>query len=88
MADRTQSIDHPEDGSPHLFRRWLPAAVLLALIVAVYAFGLHRHLSLAALAEHRAQLRGFVDEHLILALLLYMASYVLIVALSIPGRRP
>jgi uncharacterized membrane protein YdjX (TVP38/TMEM64 family) len=67
------------------FRQWLPALALIVLIAIAYGFGLHRHLSLTALAENREQLRQFVDDNLVLALLIYMATYVTLVALSIPG---
>jgi uncharacterized membrane protein YdjX (TVP38/TMEM64 family) len=70
---------------PGTFRRWLPVAVLALLIVTVYGFGLHRHLSLESLAQHRGLLRSFVDQHIAAAILLYVAVYVALVALSIPG---
>jgi uncharacterized membrane protein YdjX (TVP38/TMEM64 family) len=66
-------------------RRWLPAAILLLLIAAGYALGLHRHLSLTALAENRDMLRQWVEGNLVLALGTYMLIYVAVVALSIPG---
>lgn len=72
-------------GSTGQLRQWLPAAALVALIAAAYGFGLHRHLSLEALAMHRDWLRQFVEQNLVLAVLLFMTAYVAIVALSIPG---
>jgi uncharacterized membrane protein YdjX (TVP38/TMEM64 family) len=66
-------------------RQWLPALALVVLIAIAYGFGLHRHLSLTVLAENRDQLRLFVDDNLALAVLIYMAIYVTLVALSIPG---
>lgn len=75
---------HPESTAWRL-RRWLPAAALLVLIGAGYALGLHRHLSLTALAENRDALRQWVDGNLVLALAVFMLLYVAVVALSIPG---
>ncbi len=66
-------------------RQWLPAGALAALIATAYAFGLHHHLTLAALAENRDALRSFVGGNLGLAVLAYMGVYVALVALSIPG---
>ena len=66
-------------------RRWLPAAAMLALIALGYAFGVHHYVSLASLAENREALRIFVGDHLFLAVLLYMAVYVAVVSLSLPG---
>lgn len=60
-------------------------AVLAVLILAAYLAGLHRHVSLAALAENRDALRGFVGSNLVLAVAVYAVLYVAIVALSLPG---
>jgi uncharacterized membrane protein YdjX (TVP38/TMEM64 family) len=67
------------------FRRWLPLGLLLVLIGAGYGLGLHRYLSLTALAENRDMLRQSVDNHLALALAAFALVYVAAVALSIPG---
>lgn len=69
-------------------RRWLPVVALVVLAVAAYATGLHRHLSLSSIAEHRDLLKGFVAQNLWLAVLLYMLLYVAVVALSIPVAAP
>lgn len=66
-------------------RRWLPVILMLTLVAAGYALGLHRYLSLAALAEHRESLKLFVDGNLVLAVALFMAVYIVAVALSLPG---
>ena len=66
-------------------RQWLPALVLVAAIATAYGLGLHRHLSLSALAENREWLRRFVDGNLITALLFYIGIYIALVALSVPG---
>jgi uncharacterized membrane protein YdjX (TVP38/TMEM64 family) len=82
---------HPEaksrapGGPTQRIRRWLPAAALLLLIGTGYALGLHRHLSLTALAENRDTLRQWVDGNLALALATYALLYFAVVALSIPG---
>ena len=87
-----QATDHrPEaagerpEGASQRLRRWLPAVALLLLIAGGYALGLHRHLSLEALAENRHGLRQWVDSNLPLALAAYALLYFAIVALSIPG---
>lgn len=68
-----------------LLRRWLPAAALLVLVGVGYGLGLHRHLTLTALVENRDLLRQWVDGHFLLAVAGYLALYVVVVALSIPG---
>jgi uncharacterized membrane protein YdjX (TVP38/TMEM64 family) len=66
-------------------RRWAPLALLALLIVLTYAFGLHRYLSIAAVARHREELKAFVDGNLPLALMAYAGVYIAVVALSLPG---
>jgi len=66
-------------------RRWLPLAVLAALMALGFAFGLHRHLTLSNLIMQRQDLAAFVDHNLGLALLAYLALYAVSVALSFPG---
>lgn len=66
-------------------RQWLPAVALVVLIGTAYVLGLHRHLSLVALAENRDALRDFVNSNLVLAIAVYALLYVVIVALSLPG---
>jgi uncharacterized membrane protein YdjX (TVP38/TMEM64 family) len=77
---------HAPGGPAQRIRRWLPAVALLLLIGTGYALGLHRHLSLTALAENRDALRQWVDANLALALATYALLYFAVVALSIPGR--
>ena len=66
-------------------KRWLPLALLAALIAVAYAFGIQDYLSLQTLVENRAALNDFVTGNLIAALALYIVIYVIVVALSLPG---
>lgn len=66
-------------------RRWGPLLVLLAGLVAVYASGTHKYLSLASIAEHRDALQQFVQHNFVQAVGAYMLTYILTVALSLPG---
>ncbi len=75
----------PQPSQPSAFNRWLPVGVLLILIGLAYFTGLHRYLSFAAIAEHRDLLKSFVAHHLIAAVAIYMAVYIVVVALSLPG---
>lgn len=85
MTDQFSIMPGQPPNAARAFRQWLPAIVLVCLIALAYGFGLHRHVSLVALAEHREQLRQYVDSHLLLSILAFMAGYIAIVALSIPG---
>ena len=83
--DQSSLMTAPPVRSANRFRQWLPVAVLVVLIAVAYGFGLHKHLSLEALALNRDLLRHFVDANLVLAVLLFLAAYIAIVALSLPG---
>ncbi len=92
LADAGQSVmtDDPvvarAAASP--FRRWAPLVVLVALGLVAYGFGLHRYLSISALVENLSSLKGFVADNIVLAILIYAAIYVIVVALSLPGAAP
>ena len=64
--------------------RWLPAALLLAVGVAA-ALLVDADAALAALARHRAEALAWVALHPLLAVACYLAVYVAVVALSVPG---
>jgi uncharacterized membrane protein YdjX (TVP38/TMEM64 family) len=66
-------------------RRWLPLALFLAAILAVYASGLPNYLSFAAIAEHRELLKDFVARNPVLSVAIYMLVYFATVAFSVPG---
>ena len=68
-----------------MFKRYLPVAVLVVLVAAAYAFGLHRYLTLDALRDNRAALAAFVQSNYALAALAYMTLYIVVVALSLPA---
>lgn len=71
--------------APSLLRRWLPLIVLAGLIAVAYAFGLQKYVSLEAIVQNHAALEGYVRDNLLLAVLIYMAIYICVVALSLPG---
>jgi uncharacterized membrane protein YdjX (TVP38/TMEM64 family) len=67
------------------FRRWIPIVLLVAIMAVGYAQGWYEHLSLANLIRERQHLTEFVDTYLLLALAAYVAIYAVSVALSFPG---
>lgn len=84
------SRQHPDDTlpgrtAPGRGRRWLPVALLLALVALVFGLGLQNRISLQALIEHRDQIRGWVDAHFALSVAAFALLYVAVVALSIPA---
>jgi len=68
-----------------LARRLLPAAVLVLLIGAGFLLAGHNGLSLEALIRHRVEIDDFVNAHRLVAVLTYIALYIVAVALSLPG---
>lgn len=75
----------PSMRPPDLLRRYGPLALILALLAAAFASGLHRYLSFETLAAQRDALRGFVADRPILTLAAFVAVYVAAAAAAIPG---
>jgi uncharacterized membrane protein YdjX (TVP38/TMEM64 family) len=67
-----------------LKRLW-PLIALLGATAVVFAMGWHRYFTVTALAEHREALRQLIDAHMLLSLAAFVALYVAVVALSLPG---
>jgi len=81
MSDLPSAAKRP----PGLTRRLIPLLILILLGVAAYlAFG-RGMISLEALVQHRAAIDDFVMAHRALAVLAYIALYIVTVALSLPG---
>ncbi|HWV82507.1 MAG TPA: VTT domain-containing protein [Hyphomicrobiaceae bacterium] len=66
-------------------RQWLPLALLVAIAGTILAAGWHEHLSLKTIGLNYEALRGFISANLAAALAIYFASYLAVVALSLPG---
>ena len=78
---------HPQSGGRKrsAIRRWLPLILLLAAVLAVWASGLDRYLTLAGIADHRDLLKDYVATNWLTALAIYLAVYVAAIAFSLPG---
>ncbi len=66
-------------------RTWGPALALVALVALAIGSGAAKHVSLEELRARRAELAQFVHAHPFGALLLYTATFIVVVALSLPG---
>ncbi len=93
-ASESKPLETPEannmDGAPPTaggfpFARLLPLAVLLAGLAAAYAFGLTDYLSLTYLGEQQQNLKSHVAANGVLSALIFMAVYIVAVALSLPA---
>ena len=80
MVNPAPPMPRPKTG----LARKLPFLLIL-LAAAIGAFTLRDHLSFEALAENREALLAYRDAHFGLAVLGFLAAYVAIVALSLPG---
>jgi uncharacterized membrane protein YdjX (TVP38/TMEM64 family) len=65
--------------------RLLPLAVIAVLFIALIASGALKQLSVASLAEHRAQLVRFVAAHPWASVAAYVGVYVLVIVACAPG---
>ena len=75
----------PSVAKPFTWHRLLPVLVCVAGLVAFFALGLERYLSIDALRQHRSVLRAWVETAGLLAALVFMAVYIVTVAFSLPG---
>ena len=66
-------------------RRFWPLLLLAALAGAVFASGGHQHLSFATLQQHEASVRAMVAARPIASGLAFMALYIVVAALALPG---
>ena len=74
------------DGTPSgRLKRFAPILVVVAGLAVVYWLGLVEYLSLEALVEHRDALLARVSENFWLAAMIYLVTYIVAVALSIPA---
>ncbi len=68
-----------------MLKRYGPLLLLVAAVVAIFASGAGRYLSLDSLKANEALLRGFVTSNLVLSLLAFVVVYAAATAVSIPG---
>jgi len=75
-----------ESQKPRLtFARILPLLVLIGAVALVFVMGWQDYLRPRVIADSTDALQTFVIEHRYLAVALFMAIYIVVVALSIPG---
>lgn len=68
-----------------LMKRILPLAILVAVAALVISQDWHKYLTLEQIATNRELLKGYIKENYLLTLLGYMAIYIVVIALSLPG---
>jgi len=68
-----------------MVRRFGPALLILAAVIAAFASGLTKHLTLHELAHRREAVEAAVRAHPWLGLAAYIGAYAAVVALSLPA---
>ena len=81
----TETADRAPRRLWRLARRFGPLILVLAAVVAAFASGLTKHLSLHELRERREGPEALVHAHPLTSLILYIAAYTASVALSLPA---
>ena len=82
---RTPPTNDKAMPSAFSWKRLIPVAILVTGIVAFFALGLRRYLTLDELREHRGELTAFVMAQPILSVLLFITIYALATSFSLPG---
>jgi uncharacterized membrane protein YdjX (TVP38/TMEM64 family) len=67
------------------WQRFLPVGILAAVIVTMFATGLHKQLTLENVVSIRDRFQSVVSEHKVLAAFAYIVIYAAAVAVSVPG---
>src|SRR6202049_1569311 len=75
----------PAVAGPLRLRRFVPFAVVIVAMAVILAMGWHRQLSFETLVRHRAGIDAFVAGHYPAAVAAFVALYVAVAALSVPG---
>jgi hypothetical protein len=72
----------PAAPPPPALRKWLPFIALAAVMAMAYAMGWHRLLSFKTIGLNYDGLKDYIAANMVLSLLIYIAVYVAIIALS------
>lgn len=75
----------PSVAKPFTWRRFIPVFVVVAGVVTFFVLDLDRYLSIATLRQHHHTLRVWVETAGAPAACIFMAVYIVTVALSLPG---
>jgi uncharacterized membrane protein YdjX (TVP38/TMEM64 family) len=68
-----------------ILKKGLPLGIIIVSLAAFFYFGLDKYMTLEALKQHRHAMLAWTQSHTILAMLSYMLTYILLVAISFPG---
>ncbi len=79
------SIEKKNIRLTHHLLRLVPLIFVITCVVLVFHLKLDQYLSFEAIKDHKAFLLDWLNTHYMSSVLLFMLTYILVVALSIPG---
>jgi len=85
VSDTDASAEPPRASAGEHLRRWLPLMVMIGAGAAVYFTGVYKYVAFDELRARHQELKGFVDEHFILGLVIYMAVFCAATFVAVPG---
>jgi len=65
--------------------RWIPLLILIILVALIYHFQWHEYLTFDSLSKHHKQLELWTQQHYSTVVLIFIFTYIFVVATSIPG---
>ena len=65
--------------------KWIILGVILIVVAVFFALDLQRYFTLSTLKDKQAALMGFYEANTLLTIAIYMAVYIVMAALSLPG---
>ena len=80
-----RALDQGKGKSRPAIRRFAPLLVIVVLAGLAYGLGLHRQVSFETLVRHHTAIDRFVAGNMATALAGYVALYIAVVSLSLPG---
>lgn len=66
-------------------KRYLPLAVIILLVIVVYATGVTHYLTFESLKKYYMSIQSYAEQHAVLTPFLFILIYIALTALSIPG---
>ena len=77
----------PADPTPARWtlRRWMPLIVLVVLSITAIVIGWNQKISLETMVRHNEAIHAFIQANRITSIAIYIAIYVVAIALSLPG---
>lgn len=85
MTDTMKDTPASAPKKVNWLKRLVPIAIVLLGIGAMYMSGLYNYLSIDTLERKRQYLKDFVSEHLLIAVISYIAVYALATLFMLPG---